>query len=244
MEELKKFSNNQLLELFKQYGIDDCVGTGKGGRVLKIDRIHHILPHLAPKNVIYEMDVFSFLKIHNINFCPYLTFIDLMNLSRVNHNLTKYVDNISLKMILLNKNIRTNANVGQVLYNFYNVINNIVDKNYPTIPAWINPDRFRNAILNPIIKWFVYLFLRRITKRYKQKITMVKLKSSHITINKTIELDGFYIKVNMSIPVNVKLIKYIAPILEPAIQQYIVERNSILLYNTMYILLMYKNKFL
>ena len=161
----------------------------------------------------------------------------MMNLSRVNHNLTKYIDNITLKMMLYSKNINTNANVGQILYDFYNNVNHIINQNYPTIPLWINPDQFRNAILDRIIKLFVYLFLRRITKRYNQKIPMFESKSSYIKMNKTIDLDGFYIKVNKSIPVNVKFIKYIAPILEPVFQQYIVEKKSELLYNTMYTLL-------
>ena len=237
MEELQKFSNAELLELFKQYDLEDCVGTGKGGRVLKMDRINHILPYIIPKKVTYDMDVFSFLKRHNINFCPYLNFIDMMNLSRVNHNLTKYIDNTTLKLMLQNKNISTNVNVIGILYDFYNNVNHMIDQNYPTIPLWINPDQFRNAILDRIIKLFVYLFLRRITKRYNQKIPMFESKSSYIKMNKTIDLDGFYIKVNKSIPVNVKFIKYIAPILEPVFQHYIIEKKPELLYNTMYTLL-------
>jgi hypothetical protein len=208
MQELEAFTQKDLLELFKQYNYcDDSAikGTGKNGRILKLDRVKYIYSIIYPLS---DMDIFTYLKMNDIH---YLNYNDLYQLSKINRRMLKYIDNLSLKMILNEKNIIIGYDdIVEILNPIYKIINNEIDYKYKNISIdWINKSLFLNNMKKKVLKCVI----QKLTS--KERVTIFKNKkllSYNLTISQTISFHKIInIPITLSFPVSIKLIKYIQP---------------------------------
>ncbi len=223
---LHQMHYKELQELLKQYNLTST-GSGKNGRLLKIDLINTISPFykeevaFAPHSAaeeITEMDILSYLKQNDIIFMDGLDYVDLINLRKVNKRMTNYIDNNHLKMTLNSKNIFYKGNILKLLDNIYQSIRNELYKQHVNLnDRWINKEVYINTLERQIIKYYIHAIIYRIHKRRRKNLSVetglpAPITMMNIQLKGTIPFNFIYVKIKMNLKVNKKMIQYISSI--------------------------------
>jgi hypothetical protein len=205
----------KLLKTYKQYEnlSDYYIKKEIGGKKqATVDQLRGEYIKLSSKK---ELDVLSFIKLHDIDFIYHLSYVDILNICKTNKNLSNICsDNQLFRNILLNKNIILNPNVDIItsLNIIYNQIDKLVYKNFANrfIPAYIK----KEAFLKDMHKRIMFLFINNLWQNVR-KIVEKKPKTFKIVISKSYLSFPFvgdnYYYVDNIINMTTEVIQYILP---------------------------------